>query len=92
MFTNAQLRYFKESAIQRTYVALSRLSGVCQQLLDGDAMGNPLPDGVKANLEVQAVIEFSKLAQAFAGLSQSIAALKVGDRSLIDKIIPPEVV
>lgn len=88
MFTDPQLVYF-HSAVMRTYGTLSKLAGVTLQLKDGDAMGNPLPDAVKANLEAQAIVKFSELAQAFAGLSQAIAALQIGDSSLIDLIIPP---
>ncbi len=91
MFTDQQLKYFKDIAIQRTYVTLSKLSGVCQQLLEGDAMGNQLPLEAKKTLEVQANAKFTKLAEAFAGLSQAIAALRIGDSSLIDQIIPPVV-
>ena len=88
MFTTKQLEYFKQ-AIQRTYVTLSKLSGTCQQELEGDALGNPLPDAAKENLEAQGSLMFTELANAFAGLSQAIAALRVGDSSLIDRIIPP---
>ena len=88
MLTQAQLVYL-HSAIQRTYGNLSQLSGAILQLQNGDAMGNPLPASVKASLEAQGIAKFQEIAQAFAGMSQAIAALQVGDSSLINKIIPP---
>ena len=88
MLTQAQLVYL-HSAIQRTYGNLSQLSGAILQLQNGDAMGNPLPATVKDSLETQGIAKFQKIAQAFAAMSQAIIALKAGDHTLIDQIIPP---
>ncbi len=91
MFTAQQLTYFESQAIPQSMAKLGQFAQVIRQLQGGDALGNPLPNVVKENLEAQGVLMFSKLAQAFAELSQSIATLRVGDSSLIDLIIPPVV-
>ncbi len=90
MFTPKHLEYFESQAIPRSVAALNTLAQVIHQLQGGDALGNPLPQATKENLETQGIVLFSSLAQAFAGLSQAIAALQVGDSSLIDQIIPSE--
>ena len=88
MFTPKQLEYFESQAIPASLATLGKLATVIRQLQSGDALGNPLPDTTKENLETQSVAMFQSLVQAFAGLSQAITALQVGNSSLIDQIIP----
>ncbi len=90
MFTPKQLEYFESQAIPRSMAALSTLAQVIRQLQSGDALGNPLPQATKDNLEAQGVALFSTLTQAFAGLNLSIIALQEGNSLLIDGIIPKE--
>ncbi len=90
MVNAQQLTYFESQAIPQSMAKLGQFAQVIRQIQSGDALGNPLPDAVKDSLETQCTLNFMELANAFVGLSQAIATLRVGDSTLIDQIIPPE--
>lgn len=105
MFTPQQLEYFESQAIQRAINTLSNMLQPVRELQGDILATVPdvvkelwvkqgkelseLEQIIRDEKEASYILMFTELAQAFAGLSQAIAALRIGDSSLIDQIIPP---